>query len=161
MARGLRAPRRFSVTPQTARSEHPESTRNPNTKSGSPDGCRELPLVLGRNVRICKPNSVCPRPGPCPVGGEAIIYLGRPSPGASSGLPAPMGRRATLCTDGAGARCYLAFHPVGFAGPPLSPGAPVRSYRTLAPLTPPAPTVAGAGSSGQDCSLLHVPSPRW
>ena len=143
MAKGLRAPRRFSVTPQTARSEHPESARNPNTKSGSPDS--GLPLVFGRSVQIYKPNSVCPRPGPCPVGGETIIYLGRPSPGASSGLPAPMGRRAALCTDGVGARCYLAFHPVGFAGPPLSPGAPVRSYHTLAPLTPTAPTAAGAG----------------
>ena len=160
MARGLRAPRRFYVAPQIARSEHPESAGDPNTKSGSPDGCRELPLVLGRNVRICKPNSVCPHPGPCPTGGETIIYLGRPSPGASSGLPAPTVRRATLCTDGVGARCCLAFHLVGFAGPPLSPGTPVRSYRTLAPVTPTAPTVAGAGWSGQDCSLLHVPSCR-
>lgn len=160
MARGLRAPRRFYVAPQIARSEHPESAGNPNTKSGSPDGCRELPLVLGRNVRICKPNSVCPHPGPCPTGGETIIYLGRPSPGASSGLPAPTVRRATLCTDGVGARCCLAFHLVGFAGPPLSPGTPVRSYRTLAPVTPTAPTVVGAGWSGQDCSLLHVPSCR-
>lgn len=39
-------------------------------------------------------------------------------------------------------RCYLALHPVGFAWPPRSPGAPVRSCRTLSPL---APDASGVG----------------
>ena len=73
---------------------------------------------------------------------RAIIYLGRLSPAASSGLPVPMLGGLPLADlwkpggPGAGrARYDLALHPVGFAGPPLSPGTPVRSYRTLSPLT--------------------------
>ena len=51
-------------------------------------------------------------------------------------------------------RCYLALHLVGFAWPLPSPGTPVRSYRTLSPLT------SSTGADGRDCSLLHVPAAR-
>jgi len=51
-----------------------------------------------------------------------------------------------------GTRRYLALHPVGFAWPASSPRPPVRSYRTLSPLTPTEPE----RSSGIGTGLLSV-----
>jgi len=76
-----------------------------------------------------------------------IIYLGRRLLDASRNLP---GTR----TGRAAPRSCLVLLPVGFAWPPVSPPAPVRSYRTVSP----SPSPWG----GQYTSLLHyaVGSPR-
>jgi len=133
-----------------------------NQKSGSPDrhrDCRSYP-DSHRDVRICKPNSVCPHPGP---------YPGRRGGHHLSGTAVADRLKRPTCTDDSAGnlvpdsgrdRCCLALHLVGFAWPLRSPGTPVRSYRTLSPLAPTAPTVVGTGFSGRDCSLLHVPSSR-
>ena len=60
-----------------------------------------------------------------------------------------------LRADRVGARCDLAFHPVGFAGPLRSPEAPVRSYRTLSPLT-----AAGAAAGLLSVARAVVPARR-
>jgi hypothetical protein len=67
-----------------------------------------------------KPDSV-----PAPEARGATIYLGPVLPPASCGLP---GARRAACE-----RACLALLRTGFAGPPASPPAPVRSYRTLSP----------------------------
>ena len=93
-----------------------------------------------RDVRIYKPNLVCPARRRDTEDGEVVIYLGRSSPIVSSGLPAPSpisgGRRVTSVPTSVGTRRDLALHPVGFAWPVSSPRPPVRSYRTLSPLIP-------------------------
>jgi len=93
---------------------------------------------------------------------EVVIYLGRSSPTVSRGLPAPRPldrwerRRATSAPTAVGTRRHLAFHPVGFAWPDSSPNPPVRSYRTLAPLTP---TAVGAGLLSVARAIRTVPTP--
>ena len=74
----------------------------------------------------CKPRSVRGSAERCPW---ATIYLERVLPHASSGLPGTRMVRAAP-------RPCLAFLPVGFAWPRLSPGAPVRSYRAVSPSPP-------------------------
>ena len=122
-----------------------------------------------RSVRTCKPNLVCPDPARWAEDGKVIIYLERSSPTVSSGLPAPRptfvetltgrlpGRRRDRVPSGAG-RCDLALHPVGFAWPLPSPGTPVRSYRTLSPLTPPT-RVGGAGLLSVARAIGTAPNP--
>ena len=92
---------------------------------------------------VCKPNSVCPprrRRGRRARGARSSIY-GRPSPAASSGLPAlqrwKRAFRWAALSGAAPVQCCWALRPVGFARPRASPRTPVRSYRTLAPLPVP------------------------
>ncbi len=146
MARGLRAPRHCYGAPRLI------GARGTSKKSGSPGS--GLPLVFGQlcgSVSRIWSARVRGRAGV--AGRSSSIWDGRRRPSRAAylhrwigGPPSPPARPED--------RCCLALHPVGFAGPPLSPGAPVRSYRTLSPLTPPA-----TGRLGRDCSLLHVPSP--
>jgi len=100
-------------------------------------------------VRICKPNLVCPRPGPSRGRGEVIIYLGRPSPTVSSGLPAPMDRRAAFPSGEAGGSVLLGLTPRG-----VCRAAPVtRSAGALLP-HPFTPDPTGHGPVG--AGLLSV-----
>jgi len=109
------------------------------------DGCRMKREPAG------KPNSVSLRSA-CHLSGAAVAgSLARPTCAACS-----TGRLIRPEAERRG----LTLHPVAFARPPASPRAPVRSYRTLAPFTPMVPIGVGASKSGQDCSLLHVPSCR-
>ena len=64
-----------------------------------------------------------------PVTGVAIIYLASPLPERSSDLPGAQTKRAA-------SRACVVLLPMGFARPPLSPAAPVRSYRTVSPSLP-------------------------
>ena len=82
-----------------------------------------------------KPDSVCATGVHGPLRSARVtICLGSPSPTTSSGLPGA--RRATCRVPPAGGthRTCLALLRTGFAWPPTSPPAPVRSYRTLSPL---------------------------
>jgi len=66
----------------------------------------------------------------------AIIHLVQPLPTGSSDLPGGRSRpkvrfgRAALLTPP-----YLVLHREEFAWPRMSPHAPVRSYRTISPIT--------------------------
>jgi len=66
----------------------------------------------------------------------AIIHLAQPLPAGSSDLPG--GRRRPKSASG-GQPCltppYLVLHREEFAWPRMSPRAPVRSYRTVSPIT--------------------------
>jgi len=66
----------------------------------------------------------------------AIIHLVQPLPAGSSDLPG--GRSGPKSTSG-GQPCltppYLVLHREEFAWPRMSPHAPVRSYRTVSPIT--------------------------
>ena len=64
-----------------------------------------------------------------PRGQATVISLGRASPPASNGQPGRTWTRAAPLVPP-----YLAFLQVGFTDPPPSPGALVRSYRTVSPL---------------------------
>src|SRR5690606_40339860 len=107
-------------------------------------------------------------------GGVTAIYLGSRLPGTSSGLPVPSPpldrvrsrgpsraarrsrRRGLLRTE----RDCLALHPVGFAWPPPSPGAPVGSYPTISPITcAKQDRVRSSLRHRLGCVLLHLPSP--
>ena len=82
-------------------------------KAASGDG-RAAFHVYERCVRICKPNFVCSRVA-APTREEVIIYLGLPSPAASSGLPVPRSAGHLSLRPKAQKRYCLALHPVGFA----------------------------------------------
>lgn len=71
-------------------------------------------MLNERRVRICKPNFVCWRASAL-ARQEAIIYLGPPSPAASSGLPVPHSAGRLSLRPQAQRRYCLALHPVGFA----------------------------------------------
>ena len=64
-----------------------------------------------------------------PKAQATVISLGRASPPASNSQPGRTWTRAAPRVPP-----YLAFLRVGFADPPPSPGALVRSYRTVSPL---------------------------
>jgi hypothetical protein len=122
-------------------------------KSGSPDACRDCRSYSGIACRsVSRIRSARVR-GRARAGEETIIYLERPSPTVSSGLPAPMTRRATSCPD-TSRRLGAAwpFTPWGLHG---RSGRPERRCALTAPFHPLPRT-----NSGRDCSLLHVPSPR-
>jgi len=79
----------------------------------------------------------------------AIIHLVQPLPAGSSDLPG--GRSGPKSASG-GQPCltppYLVLHREEFAWPRMSPHAPVRSYRTISPIT----------LNGLVCFLLHLSS---
>jgi len=90
--------------------------------------------VHTRGVQVGKPNLVfCPDAASTGTGRVSSIWDGRRQPPQAAYLHRWLAGH--LRADEIGARCDLAFHPVGFAGPLRSPEAPVRSYRTLSPLT--------------------------
>ena len=76
----------------------------------------------------------------------AIIHLAQPLPAGSSDLPG--GRSGPKSASG-GQPCltppYLVLHREEFAWPRMSPYAPVRSYRTISPITSPIAKIAEAG----------------
>ena len=115
-------------------------------------GRRGRRRVKRRREPACKPNSV--RRGGCrrTARGATAIYLGLPLPADSSGLPVTPATLSAGRGAPEGERDCLALHPVRFAWPPPSPGAPVGSYPTLSPIT------CAGGSSGHRlvCSLLHL-----
>ena len=83
----------------------------------------ELPFIVKeRGVPACKPNSVCLTDARSHPLREAIIYLERLLPTASSDLPAPLlGGPPSSRRHRARMRCCLALHLVGFAWPPRLP----------------------------------------
>jgi len=97
--------------------------------------------------------------------GETIIYLGLPSPAASSGLPAPPRRpvddafqRATLSASRAVRRC-LALHPPGFA----SRRCYQRRWWALTPPFHPLPVSHTGGTIGRSAlcgTFRHRPVTR-
>ena len=91
-----------------------------------------------------------------PQGRSSSIWDGRHRPSRAAYLrraPTIVGTSAgPSVPTTVGTRRNLAFHPVGFAWPVPSPRPPVRSYRTLSPLTPTGPK----RSSGIGAGLLSV-----
>ena len=68
----------------------------------------------------------------------AIIHLVQPLPAGSSDLPGGRSGRANAIRFGRAALLtppYLVLHREEFAWPRMSPHAPVRSYRTISPIT--------------------------
>jgi len=65
----------------------------------------------------------------------AIIHLAQPLPAGSSDLPG--GRSGSKSASGGQPLTppYLVLHREEFAWPRMSPRAPVRSYRTISPIT--------------------------
>ena len=81
---------------------------------------------------------------PVAMYGATTIHLGEPLPARSSDLPGSTdGQPLTLP--------YLVLHRMGFTQLPRSPGALVRSYRTLSPLP-------SSRNRKAVYSLLHLPS---
>src|SRR6185295_15318715 len=78
----------------------------------------------------------------------AIIHLVQPLPAGSSDLPG--GRSEPKFASGGQPLTppYLVLHREEFAWPRMSPHAPVRSYRTISPIT----------LNGLVCFLLHLSS---
>lgn len=104
-------------------------------------------------VLVCKPNSVCP--GAATRGtGEIIIYLGPPSPTASSGLPAPSTGHRCPARGPSAALFDLAPRGVCLAAPVTRDA----GGRLLHHFTHHLCTRQGRGHR-LVCFLLHVPSP--
>ena len=81
--------------------------------------------------QVCKPNSVLQAEPEV-----AIIHLAQPLPAGSSDLPG--GRSGPKSASGGQPWLtppYLVLHREEFAWPRMSPRAPVRSYRTISPIT--------------------------
>ena len=93
--------------------------------------------------------------------GETIIYLGLPSPAASSGLPAPPRRSEKRRLSAGhlirreGGAALLGLAPPGVCQPPLLPATLVGSYPTLSPFA----CVPHGRDHRPVCSLWHFPSP--
>jgi hypothetical protein len=107
--------------------------------------------------QVCKPNSV-------PEGiGTAIIHLAQLLPVGSSDLPGGRSRRSRDRTGRPVTPPYLILHREEFAWPPMSPPAPVRSYRTISPITSEIADLRPAISKGRFafcCTCRHPESGR-
>ena len=107
--------------------------------------CEPLSRILSRRRSAADPTA------------GIIIYLGRSSPIVSSNLPAPRFRRAAILRrDGVRDACGAtgSCTPWGLPGRAGHPVAPVRSYRTLSPLTCAAPEGTVIGGTPL-CSTCH------
>src|SRR5262245_25675 len=91
--------------------------------------------------QVYKPNSVLQ-----PRVEAVIIHLVQPLPAGSSDLPG--GRSGSKSASGGQPLLtppYLVLHREEFAWPRMSPHAPVRSYRTISPITSRSLMIAEAG----------------